>query len=240
MPTVLITGASRGLGLAFAHAYAKDGWHVIATCRAPDKARELNALAQNSNNIRIEALDVGNDESIAALARKLNDTAIDILINNAGILSGVAKTPFIGFDDNSQIFGSIDSKGWEKVLRINTIAPLMVAQAFLPHIRRGKERKIVMISSEAGSIERGHSDLIAYRSSKAGLNSGMRNIAFTLRDEKIIVASLHPGWAQTDMGGKGAAVTVGESAAGLRKVIESLTLEQTGCFRDYTGRTLAW
>ncbi len=240
MPTVLITGANRGIGLEFVRQYAVEGWQVIATCRVPPRADALNKLAQKSEFIQIETLDVSDGSSIATLAQKLRDTAIDILINNAGILSGVAESPYVGFDDESQILGTINSEAWQKVLHINTVAPLMVTQAFLSHVRRGKNRKIIMISSEAGSIERGHSGLIAYRSSKAALNSAMRNIAFTLQPEKIMVAGLHPGWAQTDMGGRQAAVTIAESVHGLRKVIDGLTIEQTGCFLDYTGRTIAW
>ena len=241
MPTVLIPGASRGLGLEFARQYANDRWQVIATCRDPEKAEALQKLAQQYSSVQIEKLDVADQASIAALADKLKDTAIDILINNAGILSGSSSPPeFSDKNDASQNIGSIDPKAWAKILEVNTIAPVMVSQAFLPHIRRGSERKIVMISSGWASIELTSPGYMAYRTSKTALNAAMRNVALTLAEEKIIVVSLGPGWVKTDMGGENADISPEASARGLRKVIAALTLEQSGQFLRYTGNIVPW
>ncbi len=241
MPTVLITGANRGLGLEFVGQYARDGWAVIACCRAPEKAEALQALAKTYTAIRIEALDVADDKSIAALAAKLDSMVLDVLINNAGILSGELTSSWGDNNDAGQIFGSLNAPAWEKVLRVNSIAPVLLSQALLPHIKKGKQRKIVMISSEAGSItnmsQAGH---LAYRTSKAALNTAMRNMAFTLDTEGVIVASLHPGWVQTDMGGKQGHLTPEQSVSGLRQIIAALKQENSGQFLGHTGQIIPW
>ncbi len=240
MTTIFITGANRGIGLEFTRQYALDGGQVIACCRQPSQSTALQALAEKYRSIRIEALDVGDDQAISALAKKLEDTAIDILINNAGIFSGRATPVPPGNDDQYQKFGAIDSNAWNKVLRINSIAPIMVTEAFMPHILRGKDRKVIMISSGMGSIEAIGAGAIAYRTSKAALNAGMRNIANALEEQKIIVVSFHPGWVKTDMGGKGAQLEPDVSVKGMREVIAQLSIKQSSLFLDYRGKVLPW
>jgi NAD(P)-dependent dehydrogenase (short-subunit alcohol dehydrogenase family) len=239
MPTVLVTGANRGIGFAFARRYAALGWEVVAACRKPGEAEALKELARESGKVRIEALDVTEGASIVSLAKRLSGVALDVLINGAGIYSGCA-----GMDaataDASQTFGSIDAAAWERVLRTNTIAPAMVTQALLPPILRGGAKKIVMISSMMGSIARQTSGAIAYRTSKAALNMAMRNIAEALRARGVTVVSFHPGWVKTDMGGPGADIAADESAAGMVQIIEGLTLQQSGSFIGYDGRTWPW
>ncbi|MDX2028778.1 MAG: SDR family oxidoreductase [Alphaproteobacteria bacterium] len=241
MSTVLITGASRGLGLEFVRQYAADGWNVIAACRAPDKAAELQMLAQNKN-VRIEALDVISAPSIATLAAKLKDTAIDVLINNAGVFSGTGRDGrhFMEAEDTTQSFGTLDPVAWDKVLQANAIAPIMVTQALVPNILKGKDRKIIMITSRMGSIEMAKEGDIAYRSSKAALNAAMKNISITLKSDQVIVVSFHPGWVKTDMGGANAEITPGESIAGMRKVIVGLTMKDSGKFLGYDGKIYPW
>jgi NAD(P)-dependent dehydrogenase (short-subunit alcohol dehydrogenase family) len=243
MPAVLITGASRGLGLEFARQYAADGRHVIATCRAPEKADALQKLAQQYSTVKLEKLDVGNQASIAALAEKLKETAIDVLINNAGLASGLTSSlaPAFGYDEKAQRFGTMDPEAWDKILRVNTIAPVMVAQAFFPHLRRAHGSKIIMLSSKMGSIElMSKSEDIAYRTSKTALNAAMRCLALTLMPEKIIAISFHPGWVKTDMGTKDAPLPPDESVFGMRKVIAGLTMKQSGQFLQYNGEQLPW
>lgn len=239
MPTVLITGANRGIGLEFANQYADEKWNVIAACRQPDKADTLQDLARLTSSIQIEKLDVTDQTSIDALASKLNGQAIDVLINCAGIYSGGSGTG-IEHDDDTQTFGTIDPEAWDKVLRTNTIAPIMVTQAFTPHVLLGEQKKIVMLSSMMGSISRNTKGAIAYRTSKAALNMAMRNVAQALHEHQIAVVSLHPGWVRTDMGGSQAAISTDESVTGMRKIIADLTLEQSGSFLGYDGETWPW
>jgi NAD(P)-dependent dehydrogenase (short-subunit alcohol dehydrogenase family) len=233
--TVLITGASRGLGLEFAHQYAHEGADVIACCRSPEKAEKLGAIARQHKNIRIEMLDVTDEKSIDALAVKLKDTAIDILINNAGIVSGGS-----GKNDGSQDFGTIDPEAWDRVLRTNTIAPIMMTQAFAKQVARSRQRKIVMITSRMGSLTEMGGGYIAYRTSKAALNAAMRAILHNLGADNIIIANIHPGWVKTEMGGKDAEIDPQTSVGGMRRVIAGLSIGQSGAFLAYDGKSIAW
>ncbi len=238
--TVLITGASRGLGLEFVRQYAADRWSVIACCRAPEKAAALREIAKNSQNVKIEMLDVDHDKDIRVLAAKLKGTAIDLLINCAGIYSGDARRD-PEKEDPTQTFGSLDSAGWAKVLRTNAIAPVMVAEAFRDNIAATEKGKIVMISSIMGSIDHVcRSGDIAYRSSKAALNAAMKSVAMDLKDKGIVVISLHPGWVRTDMGGKTADISVEESVSNMRKTINGLKMDKSGTFLTHDGKALAW
>jgi NAD(P)-dependent dehydrogenase (short-subunit alcohol dehydrogenase family) len=243
MPTVLITGANRGIGLEFVRQYAAEGWNGIACCRNLQKADQLQALAKAHKNIRIEALDVTDTKSIAALAAKLKDTPIDLLINNAGIYSGSGGDGSHFSSNNrdpSQTFGSLDAESWGRVLRTNAIAPLMVAQALMPSLTKSKNAKIVMITSRMGSIANAEEGDIAYRSSKAALNAAMHNIAMSLQSKSITVVAVHPGWVKTDMGGAYADMTPEQSVSALRKLIAELTLKQTGQFLRYNGESVPW
>jgi NAD(P)-dependent dehydrogenase (short-subunit alcohol dehydrogenase family) len=241
MPTVLITGSSRGLGLEFARQYAADNWDVIATCRAPGKAESLNALAAQHPNIRLEPLDVADDASSLALANRLQNTALDVLINCAGIVSGNEEPIWIKPGVKNQTFWTVMPDAWDRVLRVNTIAPLMVTRSLIPNLKMGKERKVIMISSRCGSIEHNiFHEYIAYSTSKAALNMAMRNTATTLQPENIIMVSLNPGFVKTDMGGPGADISPEASISGMRKVIEGLTMKQSGLFIRYNGELVPW
>jgi len=241
MPSILITGAARGIGLELCRQYAAAGWRVIATCRDPDKAAALRDLAHSCDAVKIERLDVTDAASIAALAERLKDETLDVLINNAGVLSGDSR--YVWHENDAMLnqkFGTIDPEDWDKVLRTNTIAPVMVTQALLPQVKRGAGRKVIMISSRFGSIAHPFPGYIAYATSKAALNMAMRNAAEVVRGDTITVVSLHPGWVKTDMGGPNADITVEESVAGMRKVIDGLTLQQSGGFIAYDGNALPW
>lgn len=241
MPTVLITGSSRGLGFEFARQYATDGFHVIATCRTPDEADDLQKLARQHPNLQIEALNVADASSIAALAEKLKETPVDILINNAGIVAGDEEPVWINPDKNNQQFGNIDATEWDRVLRVNTIAPVMMTQAFLSHLKKSKNPKVIMLSSRCGSISNNiYPKYVAYSTSKAALNMAMRNIATTIKGDNIIVISINPGFVKTYMGGEKADISPDTSVSGIRQVIANLTIEQTGQFLRYTGETVPW
>ncbi|MBS0625149.1 MAG: SDR family oxidoreductase [Verrucomicrobia bacterium] len=239
MPTLFITGANRGIGLQFVKKYAEDQWHVIACCRNPSSAKELKSLAKSHPSIEIEALDVSDYQQIKTLAAKLKGKPIDLLLNNAGIYSGrsgiSAET-----GDRDQDFGQIDPIAWEQVLRVNTISPILVIEAFLPHMKKGTGKKIVNISSSMGSMTEMDGGAIAYRTSKAGLNAAMRVIFQDLHDLGIAIVNFHPGWVITDMGGKGADLTTEKSVDFMRRTIDGLKLKDSGQFLNYDGKTIAW
>jgi NAD(P)-dependent dehydrogenase (short-subunit alcohol dehydrogenase family) len=226
MPTLLITGANRGIGLELTKRYAADGWTVIATCREPQSATALKAIP----GVTVEALDVTDYTAVDKLAQTYNGTAIDLLLNNAGIY---------GNRDGALSVSDFDI--YLEVLRVNSVAPMKLALAFLPHLKATKGgAKIATISSRMGSISETHGGSYAYRASKAAINAGMRNLALDLKSSGISCITLHPGWVKTDMGGAGADIDVGTSAAGLKKVIDGLTLEGTGKFYNYDGGEIPW
>lgn len=222
--TVLITGATRGLGRAMAQQYAAAGWRVIACGRS--------GAPRVDGGIVAETLDVVDPASIADLARRLNGVAIDLLINNAGIRGDTGGLQTLETDD------------FLEVMRINTLGPLLVTRALLPNLRSGNRKIIANISSRAGSIAEGTLDDddgdYAYRCSKAALNMATVKLAQDLRADGITVLSLHPGWVKTDMGGEEAVIQVADSAAGLFGIIDRATLAETGSFRAFDGRTVSW
>jgi NAD(P)-dependent dehydrogenase (short-subunit alcohol dehydrogenase family) len=227
MATVLITGAGRGLGLEFCKQYAAEGWQVLACCRNPETAGKLADIPQ----VRVFPLDVSDFAQIDNLAAQLQDTAIDVLINNAGIYG----------DNPRRGFGQLDYAAWMQTLTVNTQAPVKMAEAFLPHLKRGDKKLLVSISSQMGSIaDNGSGGSILYRTSKAALNAAMKSIAIDLEDQGIGVLVLHPGWVKTDMGGANALIDAQESVAGMSQVIAQFTLAQSGSFFKYDGSTLPW
>ena len=228
MTTVLITGANRGIGLELVRQYAAEGASVHACCRNPEDAVDLKAIR---GPVQIHALDVTDEASARRLAETLSGEAIDILINNAGVYGS----------REHQSLGDMDFDGWAEVFAVNTLAPLRVIQAFLPHIRRaGPCAKIITISSQMGSLSRMAAGSYAYRSSKAAVNKVMQLVSIDLKDEKIIVCPMHPGWVRTDMGGHDAEIDVMESAAGLRRTIAKLTPTDSGKFFQWDGTPLEW
>ncbi|WP_166041467.1 SDR family oxidoreductase [Sphingosinicella sp. YJ22] len=220
MPTLLITGANRGLGLEFARQYAADGWTVIATVRNPDRADDLRRVP---GEIRVEQLDVADVDAIRAFAATVGEP-VDHLICNAGVMGK---------------YSEVDPDSWVYTLRVNVIAPTVLALALVDRIAPGG--KVVAITSKMGSIADNESGGgIIYRSSKAALNAAWRSLAIDWRGRDLAVAMLHPGWVQTDMGGAQAPTPSEESIAGLRRVIAGLTREQSGSFLDYQGNEIPW
>ena len=236
--SVLITGANRGIGLGLAQSFAGDGWQVSACCRQPDDAVDLQALqSQHPGQIQIETLDVSDFGQIDALAARLADQPLDVLINNAATIG--PRDP-----DNQQLhrqfFGSLDYTAWLEVLRVNAFAPVKMAEAFRPQLMAGDAKKIVNLSSTIGSIEEEAIPVFAYATSKTTLNKSMRLVASQLRDAGIAVGLFCPGHVKTDLGGPGASVEVADSVAGLRRRIDELNLHNSGDFRRYNGETIAW
>lgn len=238
MPTVLITGASRGLGLEMALQYAGEGWAVHACCRNPAAAVELAELAGSARGrVVVHRLDVCDHPAVDALADELSDTAVDLLVNNAGRfgLGGFAA------GEPAVAFGNSDFKDWESTFRVNTFAPMKIAEAFVDHVASSTQKKIVTISSTLGSIRRDTTGgMYQYRASKAAVNALMKALSIDLAPREIIVALLHPGWVRTDMGGDDGDITVDVSVSGMRQVIADLQIADSGCFRDYRGRSIDW
>lgn len=238
MTTVLITGASRGLGLEFTRQYAADGSEVIAACRNPAAATALGEIARGPGaRVHVEQLDVTDHAVVDALAEKYRATPVDILINNAGEIGprdpGLTRLP-------EQLFGSMNYAAWRRVLEVNTLAPLKVAEAFAAHVAASAQKKLIFISSATGSNAEGRHTVIAYCSSKAALNKVVTMLAMTLKDRGLICAALCPGHVKTDLGGDGATLTPAQSVSGLRRVIAGLTPADSGCYRDHTGITVGW
>lgn len=232
MQTILITGANRGLGLEFCRQYAEAGDRVIAACRNPEKAGRLRELAaSHPDTIQVETLDVAGFAQIDALSAGLADEAIDVLINNAGVYG----------DKSGGGFGNLDYRSWTNTLSINTQAPVKMAEAFLPQIQRSDKKLIVSLSSLMGSVADNTSGgSILYRSSKAALNAAMKCLAIDLQDKSVGVLIFHPGWVRTDMGGPNGLIDVDESVSGMRKVIDSFSIRQSGCFVKYDGTPMPW
>jgi NAD(P)-dependent dehydrogenase (short-subunit alcohol dehydrogenase family) len=225
--SVLITGAGRGIGLEFARQYAETGWQVHATCREPKSASELLTLP---GEVTVHKLDVTHPKQIGHLQRELEGVPIDLLINNAGVIGPRERS-----------IGNMDYDAWEEVLRINTLAPIRIAEAFLDNVLASDKKLIVSITSVYGSIGSNNSGgSYVYRSSKAALNAAMRSLAIDLQDEGVTVVVFHPGWVRTDMGGPNATVTPQDSVAGMRALIDLLKPSQSGHFYGYDGAEIPW
>ncbi|HTS90535.1 MAG TPA: SDR family oxidoreductase [Stellaceae bacterium] len=224
MPTVLITGAGRGIGLEFARQYAAEGWRVIATIRDTAKAGELGRL---SGKIEAHRLDVTDLKGVAALSRELARESIDVLIASAGVYLARSMTP-----------QHVDEAAWLETFRVNTIAPVALAGAFLEQVRRSEGKRLVAITSRMGSIAENPGGAIAYRSSKAALNSAWKGIAASNRE--VIAVVLHPGWVRTEMGGEGAPVSPEASVKGMRGVIAKLAPADSGRFFNHLGEEIPW
>ncbi|MET0341147.1 MAG: SDR family oxidoreductase [Polyangiales bacterium] len=229
MPSILITGANRGLGLEFARQYAEAGHRVFAAVRDPSKASELRSLRERHANLSIHQVEIAEADSVRALAGALKSEPIDLLLNNAG-----------WYGPKQQTIGQIDYDGLLETLRINTIAPLRVVEAFLPHVEKSDRKLLVAITSGMGSIAESSGGFYAYRASKAALNMTYRNLALDLKGRGVTSVVINPGWVQTDMGGSGAPLSPKESIAKMRAIFDGLTLADSGKFLNYRGGTLPW
>ncbi len=231
MATVLITGANRGLGLEFCRQYAAAGDRVIACCRQPQQAEALQQLADHYPQLSIHTLDVTDFSQIDTLADTLKDASLDILISNAGVYG----------DSQRYAFGQLDYTQWRHTLEVNTLAPVKLAETFLPHLKRAVQPRLVVITSKMGSIgDNSSGGCLLYRSSKAALNAAMKSLAIDLAPENISVLIQHPGWVRTDMGGPNGLINTEQSIAGMRQRIAELNLENSGSFVDYKGEGIPW
>jgi len=222
MGAVVITGASRGIGLELARLFLRDGAEVVLGNRSASKTAD--AL-----DCKIVPLDVTDPSSIGTFKDALGDLSVSVLINNAGVIG-----------PSRQSSENMDFDGFADVLATNTLGPLRVVQALLPNLRREKASKIVTVSSRMGSMSYAKSDRVAYRASKAAVNKVMQCLATDLLEDGIAAASIHPGWVRTDMGGPDADIDPVDSARGVKAVIDALSIGTTGKFWSYDGSVLDW
>lgn len=225
MTTILITGAGRGIGFELAKQALSLGWDVIGAVRSQQAAYKLRADLQD---VRVVVFDVTDAEAVAKAASQLN-CPLDILINNAGVISPSKQSTL-----------EMDFDGFAYALNVNTLGPLRISQAFLPHLKRGNNARVVTISSKMGSMSYANSDRIAYRASKAAVNKIVQGLATDLVGESVCAIAMHPGWVQTDMGGPSADIAVEESAAGILEVARNLTIRDTGRFINWDGSLADW
>ena len=237
--TVLITGSNRGIGLELARIYAQKGWTVIATARKPEKADDLKAVAAEYDNLTIEQLDVTDPEMISALADKLKDQPIDVLLNNAAILG----------EPDDQKFGRFDYDLLNRVLAVNVEGPLRLSEAFVEHVANSDQKKIIAITSTQGSIKLvRNGTLTFYNTSKAALNMSMRVISKDLAARGITVALISPGAVDTDMMNLALSdakvsmplLTPTQSAEAVIDAIDNYTFEMSGSFMSHTQKELPW
>jgi len=229
MSTVLVTGANRGLGLEFVRQYASDGAKVIACAREPLHAEALKEFVAENRRIDVRPLDVSDFEAFTALSKELEGEPIDILINNAGT-----------YGPKKQSAGEMDFEGWADTFAVNTMGPLALSQALHENLKRGRDKKLITITSGLGSTATTEGGYLAYRASKAAVNNVMRNLSVDWREDGIIVAVLSPGWVRTDMGGANATLSPGQSVSGMRKVIAGLTQADNGKFLTWQGEERPW
>lgn len=230
MFTVLITGANRGIGLALTQQYLESGWQVVATCRDPANAGELNRLKKNFSALDLLTLDVTFPADITSMATHLNGKPIDILINNAGV-----------YGQSSSYFGNTNTELWLEAFKANTIAPMKIMEALVDNVAASEKRIIASMSSKMGSMDdNGSGGSYVYRSTKAALNAVMVSAAHDLKSKGITAVILHPGWVRTDMGGPNGEISSAESATRLRKILASLSPENAGDFYDIDGSIIPW
>jgi NAD(P)-dependent dehydrogenase (short-subunit alcohol dehydrogenase family) len=217
MPTVLITGANRGIGLEFARQYSSDGWDVIATAR---KSSELDAL-----NVRVERLDLSDADAVTSFATRV-EGPLDLFIANAG-----TNHPM-----NADAAG--DARDWQMMMMVNAIAPYMLGKSLLS--RMTADGKMIALSSGMGSIAQNSGGWIPYRTSKAALDMAWTSLALEARPSGVACVLLSPGWVKTRMGGAGAEITPQESVSAMRALIDRLTMEQTGKLLRRNGSEIPW
>jgi NAD(P)-dependent dehydrogenase (short-subunit alcohol dehydrogenase family) len=219
MPTILITGANRGIGLEFARQYSGDGWDVIAAAR--HVSPELDGL-----KVRVEMLDLGDAAAVSAFPAKI-EAPLDLFIANAGT------------SDPMDTQGADKAIEWQAMMMVNAIAPYQLGQALLP-LLSSTRGKAIAISSGMASIADNGGDWVPYRTSKAALNMAWNSLAIEARQLGVTVVALSPGWVKTRMGGPGAQITSKESVSDMRALIKDLSIGDTGKFLRRDGSELPW
>jgi len=228
--TILITGANRGIGLGFAQAYLQRGDRVIATCRKPKLATELQSLGEKyPTRLHIEQLDVTQPEDFARLKLKYSAYPIDVLINNAGIFPEEHDRKGVAHTNYQRLMAAFAT---------NAAGPLLAIQTFEPNLLQSSVPKIINMASQLGSLEHANGFAYSYRMSKVALN--MLTRSFAAENDRIITVSLRPGWVQTPMGGGQAQISVADSVEKMITIIDNLTREDSGTFLDNEKHHCRW
>jgi NAD(P)-dependent dehydrogenase (short-subunit alcohol dehydrogenase family) len=246
--TVLITGANSGIGLELTKQYAAKGWTVIATHRRSTTPDSLAEVIAERDNVRVERMDVTSEEQVVALAGKLRDVPVDLLINNAGVYNdrGECNEDDCPGDWSTQDFGSLRYGLFDTIMAVNVRGPLMVSEAFVDHVAASDRKLIVSISSTNGSLTEPLPGAggIFYRSSKAALNKAMQQVARALEARGITVLLLHPGAVATErqayLADFPGMIDVTTSVTGMIETLDGVTFEDRGQFIQYDGERLAW
>jgi len=231
MKRILVTGANRGLGLEFSRQALARGDRVFAAARKPSKGHDLESLQnEHAEQLSILPLDVRDEEQIGAAVSEVGKQVegLDLLINNAGVYP------------RGESFGNLNEATMLDTLHTNTVAPILMAQAFADLLSKGDEPKLVNISSLMGSIARTMGGSYSYRASKAGLNMYSKVLSSDLRPMGITVVVIHPGWVKTDMGGRGASLSLEQSISEMFKVIDEIGMADTGRYLQWDGAELPW
>ena len=226
MATVLVTGASRGIGSELVKQYSADGAEVIACVRDTAAAPGLEGV---NGSVRIVQMDTGSPESIAAAAAEVGDQALDVVINNAGYVGGAKQ----GIDD-------VDLDEWHRTLDINTIGPLLIARAFKANLAASGDGKLMNVTSQLAASTWPFGGMLVYSSTKAAFSKVAQILALDWKEDPITVALVHPGWVRTDMGGPNAEISAEESASGIRSLIAGLTKADSGKFYKWNGDIHPW
>lgn len=228
MPSVLISGASRGLGLEFVRQYAAEGWRIYATCRSPETADRIRAL--NADTVSIHALDVASDASIAALKQEFAGIPIDLVIANAGLAERRDITP-----------ETLERADWLDLIATNTFGPMALAGALKDNVAAGDLKIIAAMSSLMGSIASNNwGTQYVYRASKSGLNAIWRNLSVEWKKDGIICPLIRPGFVKTEMTGFKGDLLPEDTVRGMRKVLARVTMADTGKYLSYDGTELPW
>lgn len=232
MRRIFLTGANRGLGLEFARQLLARGDWVFATCRQPDQAHELRQLQKRyPDRLHIAALDLADEQAIAQIPKTLSQftDTLDVLINNAGVLH------------RDERLGALKKDALRYAFEVNAIGPLLLTQALIPWLRRGKRPVVFNLSTQMGSLSRKtYGGYYSYSASKAALNMFGRALAADLRPLGIIVVLVHPGWVRTEMGGPQAPLDPPTSVQGMLHLLEHLTMEDSGRFLTWEGKEHPW
>ena len=226
MATVLVTGASRGIGSELVKQYSANGAEVIACVRDTAAAPGLEGV---NGNVRILQMDTGSPDSIAAAAAEVGDQALDVVINNAGYVGGAKQ----GIDD-------VDLDEWHRTLDINTIGPLLIARAFKANLAASGDGKLMNVTSQLAASTWPFGGMLIYSSTKAALSKVAQILALDWKEDPITVALVHPGWVRTDMGGPNAEISAEESASGIRDLIAGMTKADSGKFYKWNGDIHPW
>ena len=226
MATVLVTGASRGIGSELVKQYSAEGANVIACVRDTSAAPGLDGV---NGNVRVLQMDTGSPESIAAAAAEVGDQALDVIINNAGYVGGAKQ----GIDD-------VDLDEWHRTLDINTIGPLLIARAFKANLAASGDGKLMNVNSQLAASTWPFGGMLIYSSTKAALSKVGQILALDWKEDPITVALVHPGWVRTDMGGPNAEISAEESASGIRALIAGMTKADSGKFYKWNGDIHPW